>query len=268
MRQNGVFVENKSESKLQNTRDLGGTKTKDGKTIVKGLLYRSASLNDLPKEDTAWLSEHVQTIVDLRSDEEFRKQPDDQIPGVKLYHIPVVNSFTAGITREEKSDKDWFSNLLDKPKEAKDFMCRQYRSFTSDYSLSELRKFLEVLLNDNGAVLWHCAGGKDRTGVAAAVIQEILGVPREDIIADYLKTNEFVEGNIQTMTALFKKNSGTENSMANKAIRCLIGAMEEYIETFYSAAEQKYGSIENLIHEGLHVNDEEIEVLKRKYLEG
>ena len=65
-------------------------------------------------------------------------------------------------------------------------MRSMYRKFVGDYCVSRYSRFVQILLEDHDkAVLWHCSAGKDRAGVGAVIIEEILGVPRETIISDY-----------------------------------------------------------------------------------
>ena len=68
-------------------------------------------------------------------------------------------------------------------------MIRMYRAFAGDYAVKGYAEFVRLLLQGNKkAMLWHCTAGKDRAGTAAVIIEEILGIPREVIIADYLTT--------------------------------------------------------------------------------
>ena len=106
---------------LANTRDLGGMFVSDGRRIRKGRLIRSGQLVGISSSDKAILSSLVDTIVDFRTPEEIKDQPDDSIDGVKYISIPIVESFTAGVSREEQSDEELISNLAFMPEAALEY---------------------------------------------------------------------------------------------------------------------------------------------------
>jgi len=250
---------------LHNTRDLGGMKTMDGKTIKEGMLIRSGHLFDLSEADTSKLAEIVGLVVDFRTTGEQEEKPDTQIDGVVFVKLPIVDDLTGGISREEKADRDIFKTFAAKPEAAKKYMCDMYSNFASDYSVSKYAEFVSFLMNNNNkAVLWHCTAGKDRAGIGALIIQEILGVSKQDIIEDYLATNIYLRADIQKLSQMIMKNMAS-NAM-DRSLKYLFGADREYIEAYYKAIEDKFGSYKAFIHEGLGLTDEAILILKEKYL--
>lgn len=253
--------------KLRNTRDLGGMKTVDGSTIKAGLLFRSGHLSEISDSDINKISGIIHTIIDFRTDKERKEQPDREIPGASNIHIPIMDSLTAGISREKKADQAMFKKLIMEPVKAKDYMCNTYRAFVSDYSVSQYSSFLRILLSTEDGVLWHCTAGKDRAGIASVLVEEILGVPRDEIISDYLKTNEYLEQDLLFLIDYVKKKNGTESELAYEALRYLLGAEEDYIESFYLAVDDKYGSFDHFIQDGLKIGENEQNRLKAKYLE-
>lgn len=249
--------------KLHNTRDLGGMKTGDGRFIREHLLFRSGNLSDLSPNDVEALSKTIHTVVDLRSDREREQKPDLVIPGAQNIHIPIVESFTEGITREKESDMNLFRRFIFKPDEAKDFMIGMYRAFTADGAVRQYGRFMQ-LLPDEAPVLWHCTAGKDRAGIASVIIEEALGVEREDIIEDYLKTNEYVKKEIESLTEFVKRQAETDHDLPTEALRYLFGVEEEYIMSFYAAVDEKFGSMDSFLDKGLGVDKE---LLREKLLE-
>ena len=254
--------------KLHNTRDLGGMKTADGRTVQAGRLFRSGHLSDLTAADADVLSELIDCAVDFRTVKERTEQPDREIDGVKNIHIPVMENLTPGISREEESDKDVFSRYLDKPEDAKKYMCDVYQSFAGDYAVKQYRDFIRLLADSQGRILWHCTAGKDRAGIASALVEELLGVPRKEIIKDYLRTNEYIRHDVAFLTEFVKRQCGTDNPGADESLHYLFGAEEDYIRTFYETIDEKYGSFEAFVREGLEVSMEMEEELKKKYLYG
>lgn len=121
--------------------------------------------------------------------------------------------------------------------------------------------------NEEKALLWHCTAGKDRAGIGAVIVQELLGVSREDIYKDYLMTNkclkEEINGLISHLMTILN-SSGRENE---HAMRILFGAEPEYLDTLYQALEETYGGMDRYLRDILHVSDSDRERLREMYLE-
>lgn len=160
---------------IQNKRDLGGIRTADGRMIKPGLLVRSAHLFQAETRDL----EGISTIIDLRTPGE-RKAVPDQTWGREYLPLPVFDDVTAGISHESGA-QDW--GIPD--------MAYLYGRLMRECTGPFRTILLTIMRHDfsTGAVLWHCSEGKDRCGMTTALILEVLGVPRETILADYLKTN-------------------------------------------------------------------------------
>ena len=261
--------------KLANARDLGGMKTADGRQIKHGRLIRSEQLVGLTPSDKAKLEGLLDTVVDFRNTEEATDQPDCDLTGVKHIANSILESFTAGVSREEKSDEELVGNLVLNPEGAKDYMRSMYRNFLSDYCISSYSRFIKILLeNHEKAVLWHCSAGKDRAGVGAVIIEEILGIPRETIIADYLKTMDYLAGYVETyrkyIVAQIEKEkplTDEEKEVVSEAVGNLFGLERSYLEAYYEAVEQKFGDFGTFIRKGLGLSDVQIEKLRSDYLD-
>ena len=254
--------------KLHNIRDIGGMSIKSGSLIKSGCFFRSGQLADISQNDSDKLKNMVDTIIDFRSDKE-RQEKQDVIPeGVSYIHLPIVDSLTAGVTRDKESDKNIIEKLAVKPEEAKKYMCLMYRGFTEESAVSHYAEFIRLLKDaEDKSFLWHCTAGKDRAGIGSAIIEEILGCSREDVIADYMSTNEYIAPDIQFLTRFVKNKIGIQDNIVDDALRYLFGAEEEYIEAFYAAVDEKYGDFDRFIHEGLKLSDADIELMKSKYTE-
>ena len=180
--------------KLGNTRDLGGMQTADGGTIAHGRLIRSGHFKDASPADLQKLAGMIHTDIDLRTPDECAESPDPVIPGVKYIHLPVMDSLTAGVTREKDADAYALERLVKSPENSLEYMSAIYEGFAkNDAANSSYSSFINILAgNESGAVLWHCTAGKDRAGMGAAIIEKLLGVSYEDITGDYLRTNAFI----------------------------------------------------------------------------
>ena len=255
--------------RLNNTRDLGGIATTDGKQIVYGKLIRSGRLGIGSDEDIRKISDLVSAVVDFRSDNEKNESPDPDIEGVESFHIPVIEDLAAGVSRDQKSDEEAFMMLVNDPDGALKYMCNTYESFvTSESAMKGYRQFVDLLLEGREkAILWHCTAGKDRAGFAAAIVLEMLGVDRETIIQNYLKTNDLIEDDINRMVGMFFRMNGSGDKTTESALRYMFSARSEYLEAAFDCIEHKYGDFKGFLTEGLGVSEEDIAKMRDMYLE-
>ncbi|HAG69289.1 MAG TPA: hypothetical protein DCL38_04875 [Lachnospiraceae bacterium] len=254
--------------KLHNIRDLGGMKGASGKRIVSGRLVRCGLLSDLSDNDRKALPLLADTVIDFRTEGERSEKPDAGLLGLKYYHIPILDSLTAGITHEKAADEYAFRRLGEDPVKARQYMCDMYHAFAeSDFAASQYARFIRLLLEPHEkAVVWHCTAGKDRAGTGAAIVEELLGVSRADVIEDYLMTNEYLKDDIVFLTGFVKAQAGPENAISDEALKYLFGADRAYIEEYYNTLNIKYGSFEGFVRDGLKLSGEDIKKLRSVYL--
>jgi protein-tyrosine phosphatase len=160
-----------------NVRHLGGYATRDGRTTTDAAI-RSASLHRLTERGLEQLRERdVLTIVDFRSDVERERDvtPDTRRFGIRVVHAPVFqhDASPAGLAGEFPGFAAVYAMFL-------------------EVGAPAYRVLLETLAEADGRVLFHCAAGKDRTGVAAALLLELAGVDDETIIEDYAVTERLL----------------------------------------------------------------------------
>lgn len=253
---------------LNNTRDLGGMRTRDGRQIVSGKLIRSGHLYSATGEDLALLSEKVELIIDFRTEQERREKPDPSMVGAEYLHLPIFESLAAGVTREETSDAQAFTMVAREPDKARRYMQNTYLGFvTNPFSLSQYSRFLRLLLiSREKGILWHCTAGKDRAGFASVLVQELLGVDREDIFADYLKTNQCLHEEILQLCNMVGQSMGGLDEKSAKALDYLFGAHEEYLAGLYEKVDETCGSFSAFLTDKLSLTREEIEQLQALFL--
>lgn len=156
---------------VPNLRDVGGLPTESGRRTRPLVLLRSAAPleGDRDPEGFQWPPAEV---VDLRSLSELRGRPHPlDVPGNRFHALPMIK-------RKTIRPDDW-SSMPDLP--------TVYPQFMADGAES-LVKILRIATNAAGPVLIHCAAGKDRTGIAIAVLLRAVGVTREAVIGDYVHT--------------------------------------------------------------------------------
>ncbi|MEU1968443.1 tyrosine-protein phosphatase [Micromonospora sediminicola] len=163
---------------LCNFRDLGGWRTIDGRAVARGRLYRSDSLAKLAGEDlTRFAALGVRTVIDLRYPWEIaeRGRAPESL-GVTWHNLSIEHR--PYVQADIDPDVDPWRHLADR-----------YAEVAED-GVVELRAALEVIAHGEHPLVFHCASGKDRTGLLAALVLALLGVDDDQIAADFAATEQ------------------------------------------------------------------------------
>ena len=182
---------------VANARDLGGLPTVDGRTTRHGVLLRSDNLQDLTSKDIDILRQHgLGTVLDLRTGAEVEitglgPLRETEIPHVHLDLIP--HGFDGRDDLVEKAIPDEEAG-----DEAMDHYYNDYVNNAPEAVATALRTIAD---HKSGAVLVHCAAGKDRTGVVCALALSLVGVKRSVIVEDYVRTNERIMAVVDRLLA-------------------------------------------------------------------
>lgn len=249
-----------------NFRDIGGYKTKDGKTVKWGQIYRSDKLSELTDDDYAELTNrNIQQVIDFRSDGERLTAQTDW----RGEDVPDIIELSIG-----GSAAGW-SNKLGKQLRSGDFTGADIRATFIDMygaipldNTAQYRDMFDLLVDtDNRPVVIHCTSGKDRTGIGTVLILSALGVPRDTIITDFLLTNETIdlERTALNVAAQFSRNR--ETPLDAEDLKPLIGVELGYIEAYFTIVEEEYGSVDNYLRHGLDLTAEEQASLKTQLLQ-
>jgi protein-tyrosine phosphatase len=163
-----------------NFRDLGGYACAGGRTRW-GVLYRADGLQDMTVGDVArYNSLGIGIAYDLRRDSERELRPDP-VPNVQLcVTSPILD---AGI---EPIDRGSVAG----PRGGEQLLRTMYANMLT-YSASMFGTLLTMIVDDGRPAVFHCHGGKDRTGLAAALILELVGVDRKTVLDDYELTAKY-----------------------------------------------------------------------------
>lgn len=250
---------------LPNTRDLGALKTVDGRFILPHKLIRSGELYHMSKTDVRTLREeyHVTTVIDFRTDAERTHKPDTEMGGVCYIDNPILEEATVGITRE----KGMMELLMGFDGDAGAYMEQLYNSLVLDsFSMNQYAKFFQYLLDqENGAVLWHCTAGKDRVGIGTALLLSALGVPKDTIYEDYLRTNQYLQQETEYLIQLLgERLNGHPHAVEN--IRVMMGVDHRYLEGALRAIDAEYGSMDRYLKRKMCLTPKALERLQNKYL--
>lgn len=258
---------------VYNTRDLGGFKSLNEKKIRPHKLIRSGELYNLSDNDKKiLLNEYeLKTIIDFRTKTERTEKPDPILSGVNVVINPILEEKTLGITKENNSQTDSNSMLLEYIDKSdfngEKYMMNIYRSIICDeFSLKQYKKFFDILLNTNdGSILWHCSAGKDRVGVGTALLLSALDVPKELIIEDYLMVNEFTKKQIDSLVNIISSKVKNITDIAH--IQALFAVKENYINSVFDTIESNFGSMKNFLEKEMNLTPERLNTLKEMYLE-
>jgi len=260
-----MIVEDIILQNVVNFRDFRGYKTSDNRKVKKGLVYRSASFYVATESDMETIiSLGLKHIVDFRETVEFVKSPDVFPPNIIIHEIPAIveNDYTQNKTLNFfellHSDIDIEGIYLanDFLREVYGFIAFDNRAFAKVFELIEKREV---------PILFHCAGGKDRTGVMAALWLLLLGVDYDTIIEDYLYSNEYIEKSGYTAEQIKIRNITSPEAI--KAIYDMVGVKEEYLTTTLAAIIEKYGSMEEYFLQEYGLDERKISKIRDYYLE-
>lgn len=250
-----------------NTRDLGGLRTEDGRSVKPGLLIRSGEIDHISETGKQTLDDiGVAAVIDLRTTKEATTDPAAWAEGTgpARYNFPLLERESAIIEDMRHqiatgtAEPDWmdqsFSDTFD--------------YIPTDYT-SEIRQVFDILLATppEQSVLYHCSGGKDRTGVVTAVLLSVLGVTEEDIEADFMMSNELIQPDATAQAIADKLNARNNTSMTAQDVWPSVGVRSQYLEVFYASIERDYGDMDVYVARGLGLTADEVLLLQEKYLE-
>lgn len=249
-----------------NLRDLGGRRTADGRVVRFGRLYRSGALSTLTDADVTTLAGlGLRTVVDFRLAAEVSDGGADRLPpGLSPLSLPVGGGSLDGFYALAKSGDFGRAEAVLGDGRAAESMARMYRGFTANDD--ERAGFAAALAtigeSDRLPLLFHCTAGKDRAGWLAAVLLRILGVPDEDVMADFLLSNQYflpvADGQLGAL-------GFAPEQLA--VFQPMLEQRPEYLAAAFAEAEERYGSFEEFIHKGLDFPATAVAGLRDRLLE-
>ncbi|MCH3967076.1 MAG: tyrosine-protein phosphatase [Atopobiaceae bacterium] len=258
---------------VHNARDMGGYVGADGSQVRRGLLLRTGDLDDATEEGMRIL-EHdldLSLVIDLRTTPEIKSRPDPDIPGVRQVTLHVFDEsregfvyevFAGGNFSDRKSAMLSLFRIVDEGLITDDIYVRM---LADPYTIAAYHTFFDLVCGcDEGALIAHCTGGKDRTGMASAFLLTALGVSREDVIRDYLITNEAKAADIAEVDAYIA--SLTDDKDVQAVVHKVAGAWPAFMGHVFDHAEAEHGSLLGYLKEVIGVGDDQIALLRSRYL--
>ncbi|MCY1658941.1 tyrosine-protein phosphatase [Dietzia sp. SL131] len=255
----GFVVSDVRLTSVHNFRDVAGPgyALRPSGSMARGLVYRSTTLA-VGDHDLAVLEKlGVSTVVDLRTGAEIDKQPDVVPAGAEYLPIDVLGGHTSAATLSASG--------LAGAEEARREMAATYERFVvGDHERRAFGRAVHALAVSSGPAIVHCTAGKDRTGWVSALVQLVAGVREEDVIADYLLTQE--------MSADFVSSIRTyvQAEMPDKleAIEVLIGVEEANLRRSLDALAREFGDARRYLVEGAGVEEAAVDELSARFRRG
>jgi protein-tyrosine phosphatase len=253
---------------VPNLRDLGGWPTRGGGRVRRGLLYRSTELGRLAGADmAAFAALGIRSVYDLRTKTERSARPDRLPPGTEYVVADVVADLVDAAPAQlfkVATDPQAAEALLGGGKGQALFE-KGYREIVSLPSACAAyhRLFTDLTHEEHRPALFHCTGGKDRTGWAAASLLTLLGVPDDLVMQEYLLTNTELLPAEQPLLDRFKALGGDP-----EVLRPAVAVAPEYLQAALDEMRETFGTIEAYFAEGLSVDEAAQQALVAALVEG
>ncbi len=251
---------------VENFRDFGGYATGSGARLRAGRLYRSASHGKATDADLAAIAAlEIAVVVDLRRKHERLRDPSRRPDG---FTAEVVEHHAPG---EEQEEDSWVVHVTSSDlTEAsfRDYMFRYYAEAPFNPRMVDLyTRYFEILARAEGPVLIHCAAGKDRTGILAALTHHLTGVHRDDMMADYLATNDPARAARRLPLVSEAIRELTGRAPPEGAVRVAMGVEAAYLETAFAAMIERAGGVDEYLHATLGVDTARRRALEARLIE-
>lgn len=242
-----------------NVRDLGGYATADGRRVRWGRVYRGGALYAATSSDILALTGRgLRVICDFRSGPERVSAPNAWAAGHGIEMWGLAAEDLVGDSRH------LLEGALASVEQTRALMIRVYEHTPFDQAPNYAATFGRIARGQL-PLLFHCSAGKDRSGVAAALLLAALGVPRVDIFADYLLSRNAQSSIEATFLADPRHEKAVRNSA--RAWAPLMDSEPQYLEAMFRAVETRSGSVGAYFETELGIDPAGVGALRRELLE-
>ena len=248
-----------------NLRDVGGWPTGNGGRVASGALYRSTDLSRLSGPDVpAFAGLGIRSVYDLRTPGERAAAPDLLPDGAGYFPLDVLADSTMAVPAN-------LGALLTDPPAASVALAGSSVTELFDAAYREMialpsaraayrALFADLAVSDRRPALVHCTAGKDRTGWAAAALLLLLGVSEDDVMSEYLLTNDLLLPALQPVFDQFRDAGGDPTVLV-----AVFGVAPEYLAAGLDEMTGRFGSIEGYFSAGLGLDALTIHALREAF---
>ena len=268
-------------SLASNFRDYGGQLTIDGRQVVWGKLFRTGHMGEMSDADKQALQKlNIQAVCDFRRAEEMKRQPSQLPEGLVPTSISIspgsATDLFSALNNEYVNDDHIDEAIID------DFMRDINRDLVISHQSSYRKMFDTIIAHANSGSIIHCSAGKDRTGFGGLLMLAALGVRSECIMADYLRTNEYVDianeverwavsyysqsHNAQGDNVDDEHDGKVKSPFNRKAIAIILRVKESYLQAAMDTIDSRYGGVDRYLRDEIGLTEGELDLLRECYL--
>ncbi|CAN5421702.1 tyrosine-protein phosphatase [soil metagenome] len=246
-----------------NLRDAGGYPTVDGRSVRRGVLYRSGQLNHEGDASMAALEGlGLGVVFDLRTQDEVDAIPDRLPAGVEAVHLDVLAGATSSVVAHMEdmfADPTSAEAVLRSGDVAQHYVATCRDLVTLESALSSYTVLFSQLASRDDVALFHCTAGKDRTGWAGASLLTLLGVEADTVMADYELSSKPVIASFQKYIDQFADAGGDPDLLTP-----VFSVEPDYLNAAFDQANIVFGSLEGYFRDGLGLGDDGIAALRNR----
>ncbi len=236
--------------------DLGGIEKSDVKRTRWGQIFRSDALEHLTIPDYKRLNGlGILLVCDLRTREERKSAPTEWAEASPVFVLAAVSETAQGSSRNDE-----LMDALRSGKLSVDAARDVFEGFYVKTILDSATTFgvvLRALETAGSPAMFHCTGGRDRTGMNTALLLTILGVPQERIEQDFVLSTQYLN----------ERPGSQPQTDAQRYQAQVIELQPRYLRAIFGAINQKYGSFDTYRRDALGLSDADVEKVKGRLLE-
>ncbi len=246
---------------VHNFRDYGGYAAAGGR-LRPGLLWRSAQHQDATDADLAAIAGlNLGTIVDLRGDAERAAHPCRRPPGCRAA-VLFAPGTTTGLAPHLEAARGSITAADARARMLASYAAMPYRPVL----VATIAMYFSALANGAAPALIHCVAGKDRTGFAVALFHRLIGVASDDVMADYLLTNQVGDGEARIAQGAAALRGRYGDGLSDAAVRVIMGVAPDYLDAAFAAITASHGDIAAYARAELGVTADRIAAIEARLI--
>ena len=247
----------------QNFRQVSCARTRDGRRLRRGQLWRSARLDQLTAADCETVAGlGIRLIADLRTSDERARWPTNPL---LLRRTKVLFWDVVRLARDQQPGRS-LASVSQNPAAARDVVIQAYQRIVEDH-VTQLRDLYQAIADEQTPVLIHCAAGKDRTGVAVGILLDLLGVERSAILDDYELSERYLDWSQMDLAATLgigARAVDVPTAVSNAIVR----SDRAYLEAAFAWVGNRFGSTEGFVETGLGLSHAAVVSIRRHLIDG